>query len=70
MPMAIQRWHWGKLVIVWAWGGMIAAVLLTSFVARDAGIAPVWSAFSLIAGLTILAALTAVTWRWLGGKEK
>ena len=68
--MAIEQWHWGKLVILWAWGGMLAALLLTLFVVEPVENSPVRSALSLALTIALLLALSAITWRWLGGKER
>ena len=68
--MSIQRWHWGKLVIVWAWGGVAAALLLTIFLSAPVEQNPLGALVSLIGAIAILAALTAVTWLWLNGKEQ
>jgi hypothetical protein len=67
--VAIRRWHWGKIAVLWAWGGIIVALLLTKFLSQQATVDPVASALSFFASLAILAALTVVTWIWLGGKE-
>jgi hypothetical protein len=67
--VSVRRWHWGKIVIVWAWGGVIAGLLFTNFLASPADQSPVRSIVSFAGGIAILAGLTAVTWRWLGGKE-
>jgi hypothetical protein len=66
----IQRWHWGKLVILWAWGGLAAGVLMASFLSERVESNPLGSALSFVAGIAIAVALTIVTWLWLGGKEK
>jgi hypothetical protein len=68
--MAIEQWHWGKLVILWAWGGMLAALLLTLFVLEPVENSPARSALSLALTIALLLALSAITWRWLGGKER
>jgi hypothetical protein len=67
--MNIQRWHWGKLVILWAWGGFLAALLLTRFLLQKAQETPVVSSLSFVGSVLILGALTIVTWLWLTGKE-
>ena len=69
MKMAIQRWHWGKIVILWAWGGLLVALLLTRFLSQKAEVDPAGSTLSFFGSVLILAALTILTWRWLGGKE-
>jgi hypothetical protein len=68
--LAIEHWHWGKLVILWAWGGTLAALLITLFVLEPVENAPARSAISFVLTLVVLAALSAITWRWLGGKER
>lgn len=68
--MSIRQWHWGKIVILWAWGAVLAAALLAQFVAEPVGNAPGLSALSLGLSFLILLLLSAVTWRWLGGKER
>ncbi len=67
--MSIQRWHWGKIVILWAWGGLLVALLLTRFLSQKAEADPVVSTLSFLGSVLVLAALTIVTWLWLGGKE-
>ena len=67
--MRIQRWHWGKIVILWAWGGLAVALLLTTFLSQRADANPAVSSLCFFGSILILGALTAVTWLWLGGKE-
>jgi hypothetical protein len=64
--VSIGRWHYGKLILLWAWGILVCVgVFFTvphvkSFVVG----------FPLIALIpTILIGLSVITWRWLGGKE-
>ncbi len=65
----IQRWHWGKLVILWAWGGLVVALLLTQFVSQKADYDPSVSALCFLGSLLIICALTIITWLWLSGKD-
>ena len=67
--MSIQRWHWGKIAILWAWGGLVVALLLTRFLSQKAEIDPAVSSVSFFGSVLILGALTIVTWLWLGGKD-
>lgn len=67
--MDIRRWHWGKIVMLWAWGGTASALLLTRFVLVEVQDAPLVSLLALGGFLAILLALSVVTWQWLGGKE-
>ena len=55
--------------MLWAWGGILVALLLTRFLSQDAGVEPAMSALSFFGCLLILGALTIVTWIWLGGKD-
>jgi len=68
--MDIRRWHWGKVVMLWAWGGTVSALLLTRFLSAEVEEAPMVSLLALGGSLALLLALSAVTWQWLGGKEK
>ena len=64
--MAIRQWHWGKLLLLWAWGGALCLVLVQVII-RTTSFVP---GFALIgAVLAVLLTLSAITWKWLGGKE-
>ena len=65
----IRRWHWGKIVILWSWGGLLVALLLTSFLSQSAEVNPAVSLLSFLGSALILLVLTIVTWLWLGGKD-
>lgn len=65
----IRGWHWGKLVILWAWGGVLVALLLTDFLSAPVARRPAVSSLTFLGSVGILIGLTAVTWHWLGGKE-
>jgi hypothetical protein len=67
--MSIRRWHWGKIVILWAWGGLLVALLLTRFLSQRAEVDPAVSLLSFLGSTLILGVLTIVTWLWLGGKD-
>ncbi len=69
MRTRIQRWHWGKIAILWAWGGLMAALLLAKFVSQKAAADPLASSLSFLGSLLILVGLTIVTWIWLGRKD-
>ena len=69
--MGIRRWHSGKLVILWAWGGILVVLLMTNFLSAPAEKTPYdASSLSFATSLAILLGLTVITWVWLGGKEK
>jgi hypothetical protein len=67
--VAIRNWHYGKIIILWAWGGLSAALLLTQFMAQPVEGAPLAHLLEFCGGLIILATLSSITWHWLGGKE-
>jgi hypothetical protein len=70
--MAIRRWHYGKLVMLWAWG--VALMFVCYQVLRSMG--DTQSGLGLAAGFVMIAAviaipvgLSVITWKWLTGKE-
>jgi hypothetical protein len=63
------RWHWGKIAILWGWGGLLMVLLQTRFLSQKAELDPTVSSISFLGSLLILGALTIVTWLWLGGKD-
>ena len=67
--MSIRKWHPGKLIILWVWGGTITALALTDFLTRPVGSAPLLHLFEFTFTVVVLLALSSVTWYWLGGKE-
>jgi hypothetical protein len=67
--MAIRKWHPGKLIILWVWGGIALAFTFTDFLTRSVQDSPLLHLFEIIIVLTGLLVLTGITWHWLGGKE-
>jgi hypothetical protein len=67
--MAIRKWHPGKLIILWVWGGIALAFALTDFLGRSVQESPLLHLFEIIIVLAGLLLLTGITWHWLGGKE-
>lgn len=67
--MAIKDWHYGKLIILWAWGVVVVA-LAFQFLGTIPSERYVLGTILIgaIAGVPI--ALSVVTWRWLSGKEE
>lgn len=66
--MAITRWHWGKLVILWVWGLLVMGLCYSGLTTIDRE--------KYVAGFMLIGVLFAVplllsrlTWIWLGGKE-
>ena len=66
--MAIRNWHPGKLIILWSWGAVLAGLLLFAVVEISSDRFVLGSVL-FVAALGVLASLSAVTWRWLSGKE-
>jgi hypothetical protein len=67
--MVVRKWHPGKLIILWAWGGGAAALALTRFLSRPVNDAPTEHLVELVFVVLALLALSGVTWHWLGGRE-
>jgi len=65
--MAIRRWHWGKLVILWAWGGLLTAFELHLLETIEGRLIVETLLIVSIVGVPV--ALTVVTWKWLTRKE-
>jgi len=70
--MPIRRWHYGKLVLLWAWGVVLIAAALKAL----EGIGDPQESLMIIVGYLVMAgvvaiavALSVITWRWLSGKE-
>ena len=68
--MKISKWHVGKLIILWSWGGTIAGLALTHFLTGSVSSSPLPHLVSLAIALVILVALSALTWNWLSGREQ
>jgi hypothetical protein len=65
--MAIQKWHVGKLVLLWAWGIFACAILIRVI----AGTTDALPGFFLVgAVLAILIVLSVITWKWFGDREQ
>jgi hypothetical protein len=67
--MSIRKWHPGKLIILWTWGGLVSALALTDFLSRPVRSAPWLHLLELLFVLFTLSVLSGITWHWLGGKE-
>ena len=67
--VSIRKWHPGKLVILWVWGGVAVALALTRFLSSPVRDAPGEHLVELIFALVALLVLSGITWYWLGGKE-
>ena len=54
VSMTIHRWHWGKIVILWAWGGLAVALLMNTFLSKKAEEDPIVSSLSCVGSVLIL----------------
>jgi len=66
--MRIKRWHAGKLIILWVWGGLLGAVLLHGF-EKSSG-ATLDASLEFLAVILLLLVLSCVTWIWLGERPE
>jgi hypothetical protein len=69
IPMRIKRWHAGKLIILWSWGGLIAAFALIEFQSGPVSASPLLHLVCFCIAAGVLIALSVITWLWLSGKE-
>lgn len=67
--MSVRNWHPGKLIILWAWGGVAAGLSMSQFMAQPVAGSPTVHLIELIVFAAVLLSLSALTWHWLGGKE-
>ena len=67
--MSITKWHPGKLIILWSWGGLCAALALTQFLGSKVENSPMAHLLELLIALLILLILSVITWKWLSGRE-
>lgn len=65
--MPIQKWHPGKIGLLWAWGAGLCFVII-QVVIRTANFVPGFFLLALL--LLILIVLSVITWKWLGGREQ
>jgi quinol-cytochrome oxidoreductase complex cytochrome b subunit len=65
----VRKWHYGKLIILWSWGGLVAALLLTQFMTQSVANSPLTHLLEIGCFLIIVVTLSVLTWHWLGGKE-
>jgi hypothetical protein len=68
--MSIRRWHKGKLMILWAWGGGAGALLFTDFLSTGVLSTPLKHAAEFVGTLIVFLALSIVTWHWLGDRPE
>ncbi len=64
----VQRWHYGKLIILWTWGAVLVGVTLYIVVVLPPDYFLFGTLLLLASGIVPIG-LSIVTWRWLTGKE-
>ena len=64
--MAVKQWHVGRIVLLWAWGIGLSAVLIV-VITKTENFVPGFIYLGVL--LAILLALSAITWRWFGEKD-
>ena len=67
--MNIRRWPVGKLIILWCWCGIPAYLLFTDFQMGKVHFSAGRYWLELLCSLFLLAALSAITWHWLGDRK-
>lgn len=62
----VKNWHYGKIVLLWAWGAAISFFSF-NFLQSTESFVLGFPLILLIAGIPII--LSIITWKWLGRKE-
>ena len=67
----IRGWHYGKLIILWTWGGLLMGLSYFSLIDLEPdNNVDLTMGFAAIAALLVIPIiLSAITWMWLGGKQ-
>ena len=68
--MSIRKWHHGKLIVLWSWGGLLCAIALTDIKTARVDEWTLFRLCELLVVLALLVTLSVITWIWLGGKEE
>ena len=68
--MYVRNWHYGKLIILWAWGAIVASLALLDFQTKPVEAGPYRHLFELLFVLIVLVGLSAITWHWLGDRPR
>ena len=55
--MSLRKWHKGKLMILWAWGGVAVALAMTDFLTQPVQSEPMRHLVELLFSLIVLLAL-------------
>ena len=66
--MAIRHWHYGQLILLWAWGAVISSFTLYVLATLSPDRYIIGSGLIVIA-IAIPAVLSIATWKWLSAKE-
>lgn len=69
--MPIKNWHYGKLIIVWAWTALFVGLLFQELDSLSDSPDSMWSRFALLVSMgTLLVTMSVITWKWLTGKQR
>ena len=69
--MPIKKWHYGKLIILWAWTALLVGLFLQGLESLSDAPGSTWPKFALIVSMgTLLVAMSMITWKWLTGKQR
>jgi hypothetical protein len=69
--MAIRKWHVGKIVLLWAWGVILCAIIVATIIGtKEWSPGPGLGLILVLTLLAILITLSVITWKWFGGKEQ
>ena len=66
--MAIKNWHFGKIILLWAWGIVFTLLLMIQLESSKKENYVLGSILILFVVATPLI-LSVITWRWLSGRE-
>jgi len=69
--VTITHWHRGKLILLWAWGAVLALLALVGVgaVDRNSRVGLLLGLGLLIFAIALQVVLSVLTWLWLGGRE-
>ena len=66
--MPIKKWHIGKIIILWVWGILLVTLCYSQAISKEM---PPFPGILYVIGIFVIpVALSVVTWRWFGGREK
>jgi uncharacterized membrane protein len=67
MRSSLQKWHVGKIGMLWGWG-VVLMLVAADYLAKQQNPSLGFLLIGIFVGIPLV--LSVVTWRWLSGKEK